>query len=101
MSETNNTKKGIARFIGKIKELSNDFGKYYMILLDNISPTKDDGTVNTYYKGNLIWFDQETGERYLVKRLALKKPSEASAKHGAINSIMIDLSSEYFVEKLD
>lgn len=97
----NNNKKNTGRFIGKIQELSSDSGQYYQIWLDNVNPQNSDGSSNQYYKGNLVWFDQETGKRYIVKRLALRKPSEAQANKGATNSIMIDLENSYYVDELE
>lgn len=87
------------RFIGKIRETSGQFGKFLTILLDNINPTNKDNTPNQYYKGNLIWLDQQTGKKYLVKRIAIKGINQNDK--GDINSIMLDLGDQYQVQPLD
>ena len=90
-----------SRFIGKIKEVNGQNGAFNKILIDNPNPEKPDGSVDTYYKGNLIWFDQETGLYYKVKQIALKGVSEKAAANGDINSLMIDLGSSYHVEEME
>lgn len=88
------------RFIGKVKDQQGQFGKFQKVLIDNPSPTNQDGSANTYYKGNLIWLDAETGKKYLVKQIAIRGVSQAQLQKGFNSSLSIDLDSEYEVQDL-
>lgn len=101
MSKNEENANANKRFIGKLRERTGANGDYIVLLVDNPNPEKADGSADPYYKGNLIWFDQETGLYYKVKQVALRNPSEKGAEHGDINSLMIDLDNAYHVDEME
>lgn len=88
------------RFIGKVKQQQGKFGTFNKIYVDNPNPNNQDGTPNAYYKGSLIWVDQETGKKYLVKQLSVRGVPQSALQKGFLQSISIDLDSEYEVQDL-
>ena len=81
------------KFIGKIKEIDGQYGKFQSIVLDN--PKSD----SEYYKGHLEWVDQN-GDRFLIKQLSVRGVGEHSKKYGFTNSIAFEPENEYQAEKL-
>lgn len=102
MSE--NVKNTLKRWVGKVKNLNLSNGSFQQIYLDNINTKNKDGSPNTYYKGSLIWFDQETGKRFLVKQLGFSLPKDGMKaeliQKGFSTFVTIDLSDKYAVEEL-
>ena len=102
MSEQDNKKK--KRWVGKVRNLNHSNGSYQKILMDNINTNNKDGSPNTYYKGSLIWFDQETGKRFLVKQLGFGIPKDGMnaglVQKGYIQFVTIDLEDKFDVEEL-
>lgn len=92
------------RFLGKLKTMTSQYGPYQKIMLDNIYATNKDGSENKYYKGNLVWFDQETGKKYLVKQLGFTVPrdgmKQADIDRGCSHFVTVDLANEYDSEEL-
>lgn len=89
------------RFVGKIKQMSGQYGNFQKVLIDNPSPVEGEGenqTPNKYYQGNLIWLDAATGRRYVIKQLSVRGVSQAQAGRGFIGSLSIDLDDAYEVE---
>ena len=108
MSNQNNP---LSRFIGKVKSqiftnktTGEQFNKV-SILIDNPEPQiVDEGGIskaNTYNKGQLIWFDNETGGQFLVKQIDLTNVGTDAAAKGFINSLKITLDDQYHVRKLN
>lgn len=95
-----NKKPSKKRYIGKVKKYDGKFGVFQKILIDNTEYLNADGTPNTFYKGNLLWIDGETGKQYIVKLLHIKGVSAESNAAGFTNSIMIDLLDEYCVKEI-
>lgn len=98
-------KKANRRFLGKVKQQEGQYGAFLKLLIDNPTPTKLDKATNTevedkYNKGVLIWCDNETGKKYLVKQMSVRGVSEEASKKGFTNSVSIDLDSEYEVQDL-
>ncbi len=85
------------RWVAKILEKDGEYGRYQKVIVDNPLPTLEDGTPNKYYRGSLLWIDDATGKKYLVKQLSIRPVHENSLKHGFINSVTIDLDSKYEV----
>lgn len=86
------------RFIGKVKTQNGQNGAFQKILIDNPYPNNKDGTANTYHKGCLLWLDQETGKKYLVKQISIgnfKQP-----KNGCSSFLSIALDNEYETQEL-
>ena len=83
------------RYIGKVKEMDGKFGKFSNIVIDNPDIS------NEFSKGSLIWVDKETGDKFLVKSLALRGIYEDALAKGFTNSVAIDLNNEYQVKKID
>lgn len=86
------------RYIGKVKTQNGQNGTFQKILINNPYANNQDGTPNTYFKGCLIWLDQETGKKYLVKQIGIgdyKQP-----KNGCGSFITISLDNEYEVQEL-
>ena len=102
MSDENNEKKNNEnrRFLGKVKNNEGQYGRYQKILIDNPSPTKKDGSEDPYYKGSLIWIDNVTGKKYLVKQISLRGVSQTLSQKGFVSSISIDLDNAYEVQDL-
>ena len=96
----NNNQNPNRRYVGKIREQNGQYGPFKKFLVDNPSPTNQDGTPNQYHKGVLLWCDQETGKKYLVKSMSLKGVPEGAAQRGFVNSICLDLDNEYDVQDL-
>lgn len=98
------TKKGTRRYIGKVRNMNGNNGPYQKIYLDNLNELNPDGTPNTYYKGNLVWFDQATGERFLVKQISFTVPREGmkadQLQKGFVSFITINVEDEFDVDKL-
>jgi hypothetical protein len=92
------------RWIGKVRNLSHSNGPYQKIMMDNVNTTNKDGTPNNYYKGSLIWFDQATGKRFLVKQLGFGLPKDGmkqdQLQKGYVQFVTIDLEDAYEVEEL-
>lgn len=93
------------RFLGKVKQQQGQFGAFLKLLIDNPSPTKLDKATNVevedkYNKGVLIWCDNETGKKYLVKQMSVRGVSAEAQAKGFTNSVSIDLDSEYEVQEL-
>lgn len=100
-----NERNPLKRWIGKVKNQITQNGSFQKIWLDAISPTEKDGmTPNKFYKGNLVWFDQETGKRYLVKQLSIHVPQGGmkpdQIQKGYIANITLTLDNEYEVDEL-
>lgn len=105
MSDEAREKNANRRFLGKVKQQTGQFGAFLKLLIDNPTPTKIDKATNTevedtYNKGVLIWCDNETGKKYLVKQMSVRGVSKEAAARGFTNSISIDLDSEYEVQEL-
>lgn len=93
------------RYIGKVQESEGKFGKFLKVVIDNPTPTKLNKSTNEkeqdpYYKGSLLWLDQETGKKYLVKQISVRGVSEKAEKYGFTNSLSIDLDNEYETQEL-
>lgn len=93
------------RFIAKVRQQQGAYGAFLKICIDNPSPTKIDKSTNTevadpYNKGVLLWCDNETGKKYLVKQLSVKGVTEEAQQKGFTNSVSIDLDNEYEVQEL-
>lgn len=98
-------KNAFRRFLGKVRSQQGQYGAFLKIMIDNPSPTKLDATTNTmvpdkYNKGVLLWLDNETGKKYLVKQIAVRGVSPEAQAKGFTNSVSIDLDSEYEVQEL-
>jgi hypothetical protein len=100
MAKTKNKK-----YIAKIKTMNGQYGVHQSIESSNVNPENDDGSPNKYHTGVLIFFDAETGNKYLVKQLKIEIPKDGMhpnlAKNGYTANVVIDLDNEYHVEKLD
>ncbi len=96
--------KNSKRWVGKVKNISTNNGGFQQIYLDNINTINKDGSPNKYYKGNLIWFDQETGKRFLVKQFGYAIPKDGMkpelVQKGFSTFVTIDLGDMYAVEEL-
>lgn len=95
----------LRRFLGKVRQQQGQFGAFLKVLIDNPSPTRLDKATNTqvpdtYNKGVLLWLDNETGKKYLVKQLSVRGVSSDALQKGFTNSISIDLDNEYEVQEL-
>lgn len=93
------------RFLGKVKKQEGQYGSYLKLYIDNPLPTKLDKSTNTrvedtYNKGLLLWLDNETGKKYVVKQMAVRGVSDEASKKGFTNSVSIDLDNEYEAEEL-
>lgn len=105
MSDQQENKNPLRRFIGKVRQQQGQFGAFLKLVIDNPTPTRLDKDTNTevedpYNKGVLIWCDNETGKKYLVKQLGVRGVSKEAAAKGFTNSISIDLDSEYEAQEL-
>lgn len=102
--QQNDEKYKNSRMIGKIKQTNGQYGPFQQIHLDAVNPTKEDGSANTFYKGNLIWYDEETKTNYKVKQMKIKVPQNgmpaAAAAKGYICYVVLDLDDGYQVEVL-
>lgn len=104
MSEEN--KNPNRRYIGKVKQQEGQYGAFLKLCVDNPTPTKIDRSTNTevpdpYNKGVLIWCDNETGKKYLVRNLSVRGVSKEAAEKGFTNSISLDLDNKYEVQELE
>lgn len=93
------------RFLGKVKQQTGQYGAFLKLFIDNPKPTKLDKSTNQevedkYNKGVLIWCDNETGKKYLVKQLSVRGVSKEAQAKGFTNSVSIDLDNEYEVEEI-
>lgn len=88
------------RYIGKIKEISGEYGDFHKFVVDNPNPKTEDGAANKYYKGSLMWRDAN-GELFIVKSMSLRGVSERDESNGFINSVSIDLDNKYDVKKVN
>ncbi len=88
------------RFLGKVKNIQGKNGTFQRIMIDNPSPVNQDGSANTYNKGVLIWCDNVTGKKYLVKQFSVSGVSQKARESGFSNSICIDLDDTYDVQEL-
>lgn len=98
-------KNPLRRFLGKVRQQQGQHGAFLKLLIDNPSPTKLDKSTNTlvedkYNKGVLLWCDNETGKKYLVKQMSVRGVSQEAQAKGFTNSVSIDLDSEYEVKEL-
>lgn len=97
-------KKADRRYVGKVKNTQTQYGVMSKIMMDNLSPTKEDGTPDQYYQGALIWADAKTGKNYHVKQFQLWIPREgmnpALAAKGFSHFITLDLEDGYQVTVL-
>jgi len=89
----------VKRWIGNVKEIDGQFGKFWEILFKNVYPTNKDGSVNEYHQGALIWCDKETGKKYLVKKIKMHKNDEGD-QYGRLFSLNIELSDSWSVDEL-
>jgi len=89
------------RFIGKVKTHQGQFGEFQKILVDNPTPKNQDGSVNKYYRGSLVWLDHESGKKFLVKQLSFRGVSEQAAEKGFTSSVSIDLDNDFDVQELE
>lgn len=81
------------RYVASIWENENDNGSYLSMTVDNLDPDSE------YHKGNLIWFDKETGKYYKVKSMSVY--SADKGPRNLTNKIVLDLENEYHVEELE
>lgn len=93
------------RFIGKTRSQDGQYGTFYKVQIDNPTPTKLDKSTNAqvadpYHKGILLWMDNETGKKYLVKQLSIRGVSDKAKAAGFVNSLSIDLDNAYEVVEL-
>jgi hypothetical protein len=98
-------KNPLRRFLGKVRQQQGQYGAFLKLFIDNPTPTKLDKSTNTqvpdqYNKGVLLWLDNETGKKYLVKQLSVRGVSNDAAQKGFTNSVSIDLDNEYEVQEL-
>ena len=98
MSQENKKQNPNKRFIGKVKNENGTYGVFQKILVDNPFSVNKDGTPNTYHKGVLLWCDNETGKKYLLKQISLGNYKEP--KNNCTSYLAIDLGSEYEVQEL-
>lgn len=99
------TKNDSRRYLGKVKQQQGQFGAFLKLLIDNPTPTRVDKVTNTevvdpYNKGILLWCDNVTGKKYIVKQMSVRGVSKEAADRGFTNSVSIDLDSEYEVQEL-
>lgn len=87
------------RYVAKVAVSEGQHGKFNKIIVDNPNPLTKDGEPNKYYQGNLFWVDSETGKSYLVKQMSVKGVSQKAREHGFVQSLVIDLGSEYHVQE--
>ena len=104
MSEEN--KNPLRRFLGKVRQQQGQYGAFLKLLIDNPLPSKLDKSTNTmvqdpYNKGVLLWLDNETGKKYVVKQLSVRGVSKEAQSKGFTNSVSIDLDNEYEVQELE
>lgn len=97
MSDQNNKNSG-KRFIGKIKNYSGKSGTFQKILINNVNAQNADGSVNQYWKGNLLWLDKETGKKFIVKRLSIHGVGQRDAQNNFAASIALNLEEERDVD---
>lgn len=81
------------RYVASIWENENDRGSYLSMSVDNLDPDSE------YHKGNLIWFDKESGKYYKVKALAVY--SADKGPRNLTNKIVLDLNNEHHVEEIE
>lgn len=104
---SNNNKNPNHRYIAKVKQ-SNHVNKSngeaftkFSVLVDNPNPNNQDGTPNKYYSGTLLWIDAETGKKYIVKGMDLAGVHQSAQERGFINSVRLDLGSQYHVQEVE
>jgi hypothetical protein len=95
----------LRRFIGKVQSKAGQYGNYLKILIDNPSPVKFDKAANAtvqdpYNIGMLLWLDNATGKRYLIKQIRVLGVTQEAADNGFVHSIAIDLDNEYETQEL-
>lgn len=97
-------KKPNKRYIAKVKTTEGKYGPMQTIYMDSLNFENKDGTPNKYYKGALIWADQETGKNYQVKQMSISVPkdgmSEENLKRGFSCFITLDIDDDYQVTVL-
>lgn len=103
MSEKQNPNR---RYLGKVRQQQGQHGAFLKLYIDNPLPTKTDKETgqqvpDTYNKGVLLWLDNETGKKYVVKQLSVRGVSNTAKQQGFTNSVSIDLDSEYEVKELE
>ena len=91
MSQDNNS----GRFIGSLWNRVSKAGKKYLAISIDSHEEKD-----KYYKGKLLWVDNETDLCYKVKNVRVVK-SNSSSENAPYGKIVIDLGDDYCVEQLD
>lgn len=93
------------RFIGKIKNVETKYGTMQKIHMESVSNQNPDGTPNQYYKGTLLWYDQQTGKTYQVKQMGFFVPrdgmSESQLQHGYTQHVTLNLQDKYEVDELE
>ena len=101
MSEEKKDANPNRRYIGKVRTQKGQYGDFQKILVDNPLPNNEDGTPNQYHVGILLWLDQATGKKYLVKGFSVRGAPKGAQAKGFHNSISIDLDSAYEVQELE
>jgi len=87
------------RYFGKIKVVKVKNGDpFYKIIIEDLYPKRKDGSINKYYKGQLLWFDNKTKKYYQVKSCGVGGVKENDNDY--INSLFLDLDNDYHVNKL-
>lgn len=94
-------KKEHRRFLAKIRSSEGQYGQFQKVLVENPSPYDKNGKPDKYYKGNLIWCDEQTGKQFIVKQLGFAGVAEGAKAHGFISSLYIDLDDSYSVEEIE
>lgn len=95
----------LVRYIGRIKEriCKKQNGETFMkstLFINNVDANNKDGTPNEYHEGVLLWLDQKTGQKFIVKQVELAGVSQAQRDKGFVNSIKLNLSDTYHVQNL-
>jgi hypothetical protein len=93
-------KKKDRRFLGKVQVKQLKFGPVHNILVDNPNPVNQDGSANKYYKGTLLWCDND-GRMFQVKQMEMFVPKDGMpadlVQRGFTCYITIDLENGYHV----
>lgn len=81
------------RYLANVVTTQTQYGPLVKALMNNLSATKEDGSPNTYYKGNLVWYDVN-GKAYKVKQMQVQNTQDGR------QNLIIDLDSSYHVEEV-
>lgn len=92
-SKKSNKDNSNKRYVGSIWENEGNNGTYLSMSVDNLDPDSE------YHKGNLIWFDKETGQYYKVKSMSVYGADKGP--RNLTNKLVLDLENEYHVEPLE